>query len=47
MYCDLPMGEKDGQGVTGVTTSICPDCWRKHYPQWSYPKELSDDNRRL
>ena len=30
-YCGLQMGVKDGLGVTGVSTSICPVCFRKHY----------------
>jgi hypothetical protein len=25
-YCRKQMGEKDGQGQTGVSHSICPDC---------------------
>lgn len=39
MYCDKHMGTMDGKGVKGITTSICPDCWKTHYPQWPYPKE--------
>lgn len=25
-WCGTPMGEKDGQGVEGVSHSICPMC---------------------
>ncbi len=25
-WCGTPMGEKDGEGVKGITTSICPEC---------------------
>jgi len=39
VYCDCFMGTKDGQGIEGITTSICPNCWKQHYPQWEYPKE--------
>jgi hypothetical protein len=28
-WCGLDMGEKDGQGQTGVTHSICPECLAK------------------
>lgn len=34
------MGEKDGQGVSGVSHSICRDCWLKHYPEYTYPEKL-------
>jgi DNA-directed RNA polymerase subunit RPC12/RpoP len=25
-WCGKPMGEKDGKGVEGTTSSICPEC---------------------
>lgn len=25
-WCRLPMGSKPGQGISGETTGICPDC---------------------
>lgn len=37
MYCQKPMGEKDGEGVEGVTTSICEKCWGIEYPGLPYP----------
>ena len=32
VYCGLQIGVKDGLGITGVSSSICPVCFRKHYP---------------
>lgn len=37
--CDKDMGEKDGKGVEGISSSICQDCWEERYPQWPYPSE--------
>lgn len=34
MYCGKDMGTKDGQGVTGTSHGICPECLK-----------LSDDER--
>ncbi len=31
-FCGRLMGEKDGMGCAGVTSSICPECIRKYYP---------------
>ena len=31
VHCGLQMGVKDGLGITGVSSSICPVCFRKHY----------------
>jgi DNA-directed RNA polymerase subunit RPC12/RpoP len=31
-WCGNPMGEKDGQGQTGTSHGICPDCLNKHFP---------------
>lgn len=45
MYCDEDMGTKDGEGIEGVTTSICKKCWKKHFPQWEYPKEDKNETR--
>jgi hypothetical protein len=28
-WCGKPMGEKDGQGISGETSSMCPDCYKK------------------
>jgi len=42
MYCGKPMGTKDGKGVSGTTSSICQDCWKKHFPGEDYPKEEDD-----
>jgi len=28
-WCNKDMGEKDGQGVSGTTHGICPDCQEK------------------
>ena len=28
-WCKKPMGTKPGQGVSGETSTICPDCARK------------------
>ena len=28
-WCDTDMGEKDGEGVSGITHSICPACLAK------------------
>lgn len=39
MYCGKDMGTKDGKGVSGVSHSICRECWAEHYPEWPYPEE--------
>lgn len=31
-WCGKHMGEKDGQGVEGTTTSICDDCLLHNFP---------------
>lgn len=31
MVCHKPMGEKDGEGIEGVTSSICPKCALDYY----------------
>jgi len=28
-YCGKDMGEKDGKGISGVSHSICPECFQK------------------
>lgn len=38
MYCKREMGERDGQGVEGDTSSICRQCWEKHFPDEPYPE---------
>lgn len=38
MYCGKHMGEKEGNGTTGTSHSICRECWEKHFPQWPYPE---------
>ncbi len=35
VFCGRYMGTKDGQGRSGITSSICPDCLRKHYPVYA------------
>jgi len=39
MYCNKDMGKKDGEGVSGVTTSICRECWIKNHPRFPYPEK--------
>ena len=39
MYCNKEIGEKDGEGVEGVTASIYEECWAKHFPGVPYPRE--------
>ncbi|KKL92202.1 hypothetical protein LCGC14_1887010 [marine sediment metagenome] len=39
MYCKKAMGQKDGKGVEGESSSICPECWAKHWPGEPYPEE--------
>ena len=31
-YCDKDMGEKNGEGVEGVSHSVCKDCLLHHFP---------------
>ncbi len=38
VFCGRLLGEKDGMGCTGATSSICPECIRKYYPD--YAEEL-------
>ncbi len=30
-WCKKPMGTKDGKGVSGTTSAICPDCAKKEW----------------
>lgn len=39
MYCKKYMGEKPGLGVSGDTSSICPECWKERFPGVKYPEE--------
>ncbi|MFA5937187.1 MAG: hypothetical protein WC822_04925 [Candidatus Paceibacterota bacterium] len=43
MWCKTPMGEKDGKGQSGETSSICRNCWDTHFPGTEYPKEDGDE----
>ena len=44
MYCGSAMGEKDGQGVSGVSHSICRECWVARFPDWEYPEDKRDND---
>ncbi len=37
--CKKYMGEKDGDGVTGVSHSMCEECWERTFPGEPYPQE--------
>jgi len=39
MDCGADMGEKNGEGVEGVTSSLCEKCWEKRFPGEPYPRE--------
>jgi hypothetical protein len=39
MYCGAPMGEKDSQGVEGVSHGICRKCWARDFPDEPYPED--------
>jgi len=39
MYCKSFMGEKDGQGQTGTSHSICRSCWMEKFPEYPYPED--------
>lgn len=39
MYCKKDMGEKDGEGVEGTSSSICKECWEEHFPGVPYSEE--------
>lgn len=30
-WCGKDMGSKDGEGVTGISHAICPDCKKKYF----------------
>lgn len=45
MFCKKEMGEQGGGGVEGVSSSICEECWAKHFPGVPYPRE-DDQSRR-
>lgn len=38
------MGEVDGEGQEGITSTICRECWEKRFPGVPYPEgeETSD-----
>jgi len=40
-WCGKDMGEKDGQGQTGITSGMCEQCWERLFPGKPYPGEKS------
>jgi hypothetical protein len=32
MHCETVVGEKEGNGATGETATICPPCLEQHWP---------------
>jgi hypothetical protein len=38
-WCGKPQGTKDGQGIEGETSTICPECWKSKFPDVKYPEE--------
>ncbi|HET6419538.1 MAG TPA: hypothetical protein VFG19_05240 [Geobacteraceae bacterium] len=38
VFCGRLMGENDGMGCSGATSSICPECVVRYYPD--YAEEL-------
>jgi hypothetical protein len=37
-WCGKPLGTKDGEGVSGVSHGICPDCARQFLNELSQPQ---------
>lgn len=42
--CRKDMGEVDGEGQTGTTSTICRECWKRRFPGVPYPEEESIDS---
>ncbi len=38
-WCRADMGEKDGQGTEGETSSMCRQCWAEYFPGVAYPRD--------
>ena len=45
-WCGDDMGEKEGDGVAGVTSSICEKCLARHFPGVRVSMRRSDANGR-
>ncbi len=39
MYCKKEMGVTEGEGISGDSGSICPECWSERFPGVPYPEE--------
>ena len=37
-WCNKDMGEKDGEGVSGISHSICPACYKEVIGE-DYPEQ--------
>lgn len=42
MDCHKYLGEKDGGGVEGITSTLCKPCWKKRFPGEPYPEEYPE-----
>jgi len=43
-WCRKDMGEKDGEGQEGITSTICEECWAKRFPGVPYPEEGEENS---
>ena len=41
-WCGKDMGEKDGQGVSGVSHGMCPDCYSKAMADLRIAENIKD-----
>ncbi len=41
-YCRKPIGLKNGDGVSGESSGICPDCWGEHFHGIPFPGGLEE-----
>jgi len=44
-WCGKTMGEKDGEGKSGETSTICPACKRKHFPPEKFPHLYEEEKK--
>ncbi len=41
-YCGADLGTKDGQGISGVTSGMCPACYKKEQAKLTPTMRIKD-----
>ena len=48
MHCNKHLYDKEGNGTSGISTSVCKDCMKKHHPDFyksKYGEDKMDENK--